>query len=169
MTDESYEADMTAPARPPPGDFPRDETPIVPRNSIAGRALVAVVAIMTFLASLTTGAVMLVLSSAAEWQSDVAREMTIQIRPAPGRDLDAEVAKAVEIARAAPGIAEVRPYTAAESAQLLEPWLGTGLTLDALPVPRIIVLRVGANERPDLGVLRSALAARGAGASLADH
>ena len=40
--------------------LPRVETPIVPRNSIAGRALVAVVAIMTFLASLTTGAVMLV-------------------------------------------------------------------------------------------------------------
>src|ERR1700676_1059345 len=163
MMDAPYEADLTAPARPPPEGFPRVETPIVPRNSIAGRALIAVVAIMTFLASLTIGAVMLVLSSAAEWQSDVAREMTIQVRPAPGRDLDAEVAKAVEIARAAPGIAEVRPYTAAESAQLLEPWLGTGLTLDALPVPRIIVLRVAASERPDLAMLRSALTARVAG------
>ena len=169
MTDAPYDADMTAPTHSAAGDFPRDETPIVPRNSIAGRALVAVVAIMTFLASLTTGAVMLILASAAEWQSDVAREMTIQVRPAPGRDLDAEVAKAVEIARAAPGITDVRPYTAAESARLLEPWLGTGLTLDALPVPRIIVLRVGANERPDLDVLRSALAGRVAGVSLDDH
>ncbi len=138
MTDAPYEAEMAAPTHSGADDFPRDETPIVPRNSIAGRALVAVVAIMTFLASLTTGAVMLILASAAEWQSDVAREMTIQVRPAPGRDLDAEVAKAVEIARAAPGITDVRPYTAAESARLLEPWLGTGLTLDALPVPRII-------------------------------
>ncbi|MBV9953641.1 MAG: ABC transporter permease, partial [Pseudolabrys sp.] len=32
--------------------LPRFDTPIVPRNSISGRALVAVVAIMTFLASL---------------------------------------------------------------------------------------------------------------------
>ena len=38
----------------------RVETPIVPKTTIAGRALTAVVAIMTFLASLTTGAVMLV-------------------------------------------------------------------------------------------------------------
>ena len=169
MTDTPFGGDLIAPARQPPGDFPRAQTPIVPRNSIAGRALVAVVAIMTFLASLTTGAVMLVLASAAEWQSDVAREMTIQIRPASGRDLDAAVAQAVEIARATPGIAEVRPYTAAESARLLEPWLGSGLPLDALPVPRIIVLRVATDRRPDLVALRAALAAKVAGTSVDDH
>ena len=38
-------------------------TPIVPRGSIAGRSLTAVVAIMTFLAALTTGAVMMVVSA----------------------------------------------------------------------------------------------------------
>ncbi|HEY2136882.1 MAG TPA: ABC transporter permease [Xanthobacteraceae bacterium] len=169
MSHEPYATELAAPARNPPGDFPLVETPIVPRHSIAGHALIAVVAIMTFLASLTTGGVMLVLSSAAEWQSDVAREMTIQIRPASGRDLDAEVAKAIEIARAAPGIAGVRPYSAAESAALLEPWLGTGLALDALPIPRIIVLRVAAGQRPDLDALRAALTARVAGVSLDDH
>jgi len=51
--------------------------------SIAGRALVAVVAIMTFLASITTGTVLLVSASAAEWQSEVASEITIQVRPWP--------------------------------------------------------------------------------------
>ena len=38
------------------GLLPGSDTPIVPKNSIAGRALVAVVAIMTFLASLMVGA-----------------------------------------------------------------------------------------------------------------
>ncbi len=167
MTDMSYGPELMGPTRAPAQ--PRVETPIVPRNSIAGRALIAVVAIMTFLASLTTGAVMLVLASAAEWQSDVAREMTIQIRPTSGRDLDAEVKQAVEIARTAPGIAAVRPYTAAESARLLEPWLGSGLALDALPVPRIIVLRVESGRRPDLAALRAALAAKIAGVTVDDH
>ena len=46
-------------ARAPRGRC-RNRSPIVPHQSIGGRALVAVVAIMTFLASLTTGAVMLV-------------------------------------------------------------------------------------------------------------
>jgi cell division transport system permease protein len=173
MTDQPIDRPLadnlmaTAPA--PRYDGPRANSPIVPRNSIAGRALIVVVAIMTFLASLTIGGVMLVLASAAEWQSDVAREMTIQIRPMAGRDLEAEVRQAVEIARATPGIAEVRPYTAEESARLLEPWLGSGLALDALPVPRIIVLRVAADRRPDLAALRAALAAKIAGVTVDDH
>src|SRR5882762_7215331 len=96
----------------------RVQTPIVPRATISGRALVAVVAIMTFLASLTTGAVMLVRSAVNEWQSDLAREVTIQIRPVVGRDVDADTAKAAGIARAAPGIAEVQPYSKAEATRL---------------------------------------------------
>src|SRR5579872_3586110 len=73
----------------------RNQSPIVPRASISGRALVAVVAIMTFLASITTGAVLLVSASAAEWQSDVASEITIQVRPQAGRNIDADVAAVV--------------------------------------------------------------------------
>src|ERR1700693_3277094 len=120
--------DMTAPPRMPGGPLPRFETPLVPRNSISGRALVAVVAIMTFLASLTTGAVILVSQAATEWQSDVAREVTIQVIPAPGRDLDATVDKAASVARAFPGIGEVRAFSKDESTKLLEPWLGSGLS-----------------------------------------
>jgi cell division transport system permease protein len=150
------------------GYLPRGDTPIVPKRSIAGRALVAVVAIMTFLASLTTGAVMLVRASAVEWQSDVAREVTIQVRPGGGRDLDAEVARAVEVARAIPGVGEVRAYSKAESASLLEPWLGSGLSLEELPVPRMIVVKLPSTGA-DLAPLRKALSERVTGASLDDH
>ena len=79
----------------------RNMSPIVPRGSIAGRALIAVVAIMTFLASMTTGAVLLVRASAAEWQSDVASELTIQLRPSPGRDIERDVRAVVDAARSA--------------------------------------------------------------------
>ena len=147
----------------------RRETPIVPQATIAARALVAVVAIMTFLAALTTGAVMLVRSAAADWQADVAREVTIQVRPAAGRDIEADVAKAAAIARASPGVAEVRPYSKNESARLLEPWLGTGLALDDLPVPRVIVVRIAGGATPDLAQLRAALAEQVPPASLDDH
>lgn len=150
------------------GYMPIGDTPIVPKRSIAGRALVAVVAIMTFLASLTTGAVMLVRSSAVEWQSDVAREVTIQVRPGQGRDLDAEVARAAEIARGIPGVGEVRAYSKEESAGLLEPWLGSGLSLEDLPVPRMIVVKLPSSGI-DLAPLRKALNERVAGASLDDH
>jgi len=149
--------------------MPRFETPLVPRNSISGRALVAVVAIMTFLASLTTGAAVLVSRTAGEWQSDIAREVTIQVVPVTGRDVDASVDKAVSVARAAPGVVEVRPYSKDESARLLEPWLGNGLSLDELPVPRLIVIKIAANAAPDLAQLRRQLADQVPGAMLDDH
>jgi cell division transport system permease protein len=149
--------------------LPRFEAPIVPRTTVSAHALVAVVAIMTFLASLTTGVVMLVRAAANEWQADVAREVTIQIRPAAGRDIEADVAKAAAIARASPGVAEVRPYSREETMQLLEPWLGTGLPLDDLPIPRVIVVRIASGAAPDLAQLRQALGEEIAGASLDDH
>src|SRR6476619_541487 len=121
--DAAMEAEQSrgfdAPAAPPAESLPRFETPIVPQATIAGRALVAVVAIMTFLASLTTGAVMLVRASASEWQSEVAREVTVQVRPVQGRDLEADVARAAQIARAYPGIVDVRPFSKEESARLI--------------------------------------------------
>jgi cell division transport system permease protein len=167
VSQQLMDRDLMSP-RAMSGLLPRTETPIVPKRSIAGRALVAVVAIMTFLASLTTGAVMLVRTSAAEWQSEVSREVTIQVRPVQGRDLDAEVSRAAEIARATPGIADVRPYSKDESARLLEPWLGGGLSLDDLPVPRMIVLRLQ-DGGADLGTLRKTLGERVAGATVDDH
>src|SRR5882762_8879947 len=97
----------------------RNMSPIVPRASISGRALVAVVAIMTFLASITTGTVLLVSASAAEWQSEVASEITIQVRPAAGRDLDRDTAAASDAMRTQAGILQVRPFTKEESAKLL--------------------------------------------------
>lgn len=168
MTDMSGD-EMTATPRMPGGAMPRFDTPLVPRNSISGRALIAVVAIMTFLASLTTGAVLLVAGAASEWQSDVAREVTVQIIPAPGRDLDSAVDKAATAARAFPGIGDVRAYSKEESSKLLEPWLGSGLKLDELPVPRLIVVKIAAGAAPDLPQLRKMLAEQVPGATLDDH
>src|SRR5438067_13452565 len=140
-TDVSADIDIKADAQGSPSPvLSRLESPIVPQATISGRALVAIVAIMTFLASLTTGAVMLVRAAANEWQSDVAREITIQIRPTAGRDIETEVAKVVAITRAFPGVAEVRPYSKEQATRLLEPWLGSGMRFEELPIPRLAVL-----------------------------
>jgi cell division transport system permease protein len=147
----------------------RNRSPIVPRASIAGRALIAVVAIMTFLASITTGAVLLVSASAAEWQSDVASEITIQVRPLAGRDIERDAVAVAEVLRTQPGIVEVRPFTKDESAKLLEPWLGSGLSLDDLPVPRVIIARIAPGAVLDLAGLRGRVAQAAPSASVDDH
>jgi cell division transport system permease protein len=147
----------------------RNMSPIVPRGSIAGSALVAVVAIMTFLASMTTGTVLLVSASAAEWQSEVASEITVQVRPAPGHDIERDAAAVAEAVRAQPGIVDIRPFTREESAKLLEPWLGSGLSLEELPVPRVIVARVQPGTALDLGGLRRRVKQVAPSASVDDH
>ena len=156
-------------AGPVLGRVPDVATSIVPAGSIAGRSLAAVVAIMTFLAALTTGAAMMGVGNANAWQSDVGREVTVQVRPAAARDIEADVNKAAALARAAAGVAEVRPYSKAESEKLVEPWLGAGLKLDDLPVPRLIVIKLAAGTRPDFADLRQALAKDVPTASLDDH
>jgi cell division transport system permease protein len=147
----------------------RNMSPIVPRASISGRALVAVVAIMTFLASITTGAVLLVSASAAEWQSEVASEITMQVRPQAGRDLERDVIAAAEAMRTQPGIVQVKPFTKDESARLLEPWLGSGLSIDQLPVPRVVVARVQPGTTLDLAALRSRVTQVAPSATVDDH
>jgi cell division transport system permease protein len=144
-------------------------SPIVPRASISGRALVAVVAIMTFLASITTGTVLLVSASAAEWQSEVASEITMQVRPQTGRDLERDVNAAAEAMRTQPGIVQVKPFTKDESARLLEPWLGSGLSIEQLPVPRVVVARVQPGTTLDLPALRARVTQVAPSASVDDH
>jgi cell division transport system permease protein len=143
--------------------------PIVPSDSIAGRSLIAVVAIMTFLAVLATGTVMLVAGAASNWQSEVAREVTLQVRPVAGRDLDRDVNTAAAIARGTPGVADVRAYTRQESAELVEPWLGSALGLGDLPIPRIVVIKLSSGAIPNFADLRKALAAQVPSTSLDDH
>jgi len=147
----------------------RNLSPIVPRASISGRALVAVVAIMTFLASVTTGAVLLVSASATDWQAEVSSEITVQVRPHAWRDIDKDVAAVADAVRAQPGIIDVRAFTKDDSARLLEPWLGTGLSLDDLPVPRVIVARAQPGTTPDLVALRTRVAQVSPTASVDDH
>jgi len=113
--------------------------------------------------------VMMVVDAASDWSSDVGREVTIQVRPVAGRDLDADVRKAVEITRGAPGIADVQVYSKEQSARLVEPWLGSGLNLNDLPIPRMIVVKLWSGAPPNFGALRQALAAQVPSASLDDH
>src|SRR5262249_55602273 len=49
------------------------------------------------------------------------------------------------------------------------PWLGSGLQLDDLPVPRLIVVRFAPGAAPDLAQLRQTLGEQIPGVSLDDH
>lgn len=135
----------------------RAPSPIVPAGNIAGRALVFVIAIMTFLSCLTLGAVALVRDTASTWQSQISREATIQIRPAEGFDIDAALARARDIAGTFDGVDNTSIVDTEATARLLEPWLGSGFDISELPVPRLVIVTIDERNPPDFAAMRAAL------------
>ncbi|HEX2136008.1 MAG TPA: ABC transporter permease [Microvirga sp.] len=154
--------------RPLPLSLRRD-APLVPGDSAGGRALAAVIAILTFLAALCASGAEIVSASSVQWRSAVAREVTIQVRPHVQRDIEADLARAADLARRTPGVEATQAFSKADSERLLEPWLGTGLNFADLPVPRLVVVKLAAGEKPDLAALRQALREQVPGATLDDH
>jgi cell division transport system permease protein len=151
-----------------PSNLRRDQ-PLVPIDTVAGRALMAVIAILTFLAALSAGAAVLAARASEQWRGAVSNEMTIQIRPDSRRDIEADIARAVAMAREVEGVAAVQAIPRAESDKLLEPWLGTGLDLVELPVPRLIVLKLRPGAGSDLAAFGTALRREVPTAILDDH
>ncbi|HET8729405.1 MAG TPA: ABC transporter permease [Alphaproteobacteria bacterium] len=152
-----------------PGLEGRDRaTAIVPERSVAGRTLVLLIAIMTFLSSVTLGGVVLVQKSALAWSADVGREVTIEIRPVEGEVMDSNLRTAVALAEQTPGVASARALSLDESQKLLEPWLGTGIDLSALKVPRLVAVELADPAEADLDKLAGDLKVV-KGASLDTH
>lgn len=147
----------------------RKTAPIVPPQAVAGNALVLVIAIMTFLSCLTLGAVTLVSDSAETWQTQISREATIQIKPVEGLDMEAALASAAEAASGFAGVTSTTVVDRAATARLLEPWLGTGLDIDELPVPRLVTITIDPDNPPDFAAMRQALTTKIPQASLDDH
>jgi cell division transport system permease protein len=147
----------------------RRTSPLVPENTIAGNALTIVIAIMSFLACLTLGAVTLVRDASRDWQVDILREVTIQVRPIEGIDTAAEAAKAAAITRELRGVASVSVLDDEENMRLLEPWLGSDLDMGELPIPRLVVVRLSNPAAVDLDELSRRLRADVRGANLDDH
>src|SRR5262245_13839669 len=109
------ELERQAAAKPAPALVPtavprphRKMAPIVPLQNVAGRSLISVIAIMTFLSCLTFGAVSLVSDSASIWESQIAREATIQIKPADGLDMEEALDIAARVAGGFAGVQEAR-------------------------------------------------------------
>ena len=158
------------PARKIPVDrSARPLGPIVPSANVQGSALLAVIAIMSFLACLTLGGVSMVRATAASWQSQISREITIQIKPDDGLDMDKALNDARNIASSFVGVTSATIMDKQATSRLLEPWLGASLDIDELPVPRLVIVTIDESAPPDFAAMRDALSKKIPQASLDDH
>ncbi len=167
-TPEASDREPERRSRGLPANLRRDQ-PLVPVDTVAGRALMAVIAILTFLAALSAGAAVLAARASDQWRGAISNEMTIQVRPDSHRKIDDDVARAVMLASGLKEVESVRAVPKAESDKLLEPWLGTGLDLVELPVPRLIVLKLRTDAPSDLAGFGATLRRDIPTATLDDH
>lgn len=142
---------------------------ILPPSNIQGNALMVVIAIMAFLACLTLGAVSMIRATASSWQSQISREITIQIKPDENVNMDEALTKAKDLALTFVGTKTGQVVDEAATARLLEPWLGSGLDIHELPVPRLVIITIDENNPPDFAAMRDLLTSQIPQASLDDH
>jgi len=164
-------APAAAPAQQPkrPEMRVRPTAPILPPSNIQGNALMVVIAIMAFLACLTLGGVSMVRSTAASWESQISREVTIQIKPDDNLDMEKALVQARDIALTFVGTKSGQIVDEAATARLLEPWLGSGLDIKELPVPRLVIITIDESHPPDFAAMRDLLRESIPQAFLDDH
>ena len=161
--------ELVAPARNEVAAVEPGRTPIVPAGSVTGRSLTLVISIMCFLACLTAGAVYMINESASAWLRDIASEVTVQVEPRERVDIEKNIAEVAAFLGRQSGIAGVKPMSAADSAALLEPWLGQTDALKALPMPRLIAVELDRQSPPDLGAIKGQLETQFPAANIDDH
>jgi cell division transport system permease protein len=131
--------------------------------------LTVVIAIMSFLACLTAGAVYMVNQSANAWVNDIASEITVELDPVNTADIEKKMTLVSLFLAKQAGITRVKPLTAEDSAKLLEPWLGKSDALSALPIPRLIAVEIDRSNPPDIKTISEALTQNFEGVTLDDH
>jgi len=146
-----------------PSDLPLARDP-------SARFLVWITALMVFLATLALAGAMMVSEMAQRWDSGLAGGLTVQIAPLPGggaAPLDERVEAALTVLRSSPGVKTARALTSADTARLLEPWLGPEAADPLLPMPRLI--DVTTDGPVDVPGLAQHLKSAAPGAILDDH
>jgi cell division transport system permease protein len=131
----------------------------------SGRLLPLVVALLVYIAGLGGVGLIALDETLRTSEQTLAATLTLQI---PAEASSARLETVLAVLRQTPGIVSVHLLDPAETARLLEPWLGS-MTLDDLPVPRLIDLRVDPNGATDLAALRGQLASVVPDERLDDH
>jgi cell division transport system permease protein len=121
----------------------------------SARFLPWVVALMVYLAGLGGIGLIVLGGTLRAAQRSLGASLTLEV---PADTSKARLATALATLQQTKGVVSAQVLPPAETARLLEPWLGPTVPLDELPVPRLIDLRIDPAAAPDLARLRQQLA-----------
>ncbi|WP_405404299.1 cell division protein FtsX [Paracoccus sp. Ld10] len=139
---------------------------IVPPTGFTAQLTLFSAGAMAFLAVFALALALATGRLADRWSSELAGSVTVRVS-APVAEQDALVQSALAILQTTPGAGTPRLLPQDELAQLLEPWFGPDMPVDALPVPALIDLPV--EDTFDAEGLSLRLEAEVPGAVLDDH
>jgi cell division transport system permease protein len=139
------------------------------------RFLPGLLAVLVYLAALAAVGGLTAQGFVSDWDRRLAGSLTIQIPPTLNTGDDASRAASAErrdavlrLLKVTPGIADARPIPEADSAALLEPWLGPEL-VRTLPLPLLVDVRLAQSQPLDRESLAERLENAAPGTTLDDH
>jgi cell division transport system permease protein len=142
---------------------------LLPREPAQDAALVFVTAVLCFFACLAILAAMGAHRAAHGWTTQLTGTATVLVRPSPGESPDAAAARAAEALAGLPGVTEAAALERAKAEALVRPWLGEGVDLSSLPVPRLVTVDLDHAKPATAAALRAALARARVDAEVDDH
>ena len=140
---------------------------IVPPTGFTAQLTLFSAAAMAFLAVFALALALATGRLADRWSSELAGSVTVRVS-APSGEQSALTDQVVEILRTTPGVGQPELLDDTQVADLLTPWFGPDMPVDALPVPSLIELPVTSRDFDAEG-LRLRLEAEAPGAILDDH
>ena len=141
---------------------------IIPPEAAPLRNLIVTMAVMSYLACLAIGALLLINRAVDAWTHGLSSEITVQLRQISKVESEPELQKTLALLRATTGVISAEPLSNEAGLKLLEPWLGS-TDLSDLPIPRLIRVAINENAPPDFAALDKSLSDSIKGASLDTH
>lgn len=152
----------------------KQEVPLQDDNSNV--FLQVMVCIAVFLFGVTLAGVLSVNAMLNAWNESILGALTVQVMPVVESNQDAAAAevlrqqsKAVEFLNQWPGIEKATPLTDKQLKRLIQPWLGDGIEISDLPLPRLIDVKIKKKMTVNFAKLAEKLAETAPLASIDDH
>jgi cell division transport system permease protein len=139
----------------------------LPVGRFAGVALLPwLFALHVYIIGIAAAGLLLVHDAVQGTREALTSRLTVQV---PAEASNARIQTMLAAIRQTAGVQSARLLTLEETARLLEPWLGTPLPVDELPIPRLIDVQPAAAATIDLAKLREQLASIDPEMRLDDH
>lgn len=152
----------------------RQELPL--RGENTSFFLQIMISIAVFIFAITLSGVLAINSMLFNWNQSILGSLTVQIMPV--NDVNREKAQAetlayqdqaVDFLKTVNGVLKVSPLPDRQLQKLIEPWLGDGVNLENLPIPRIIDVKLAPGAEIDFAKLAQDLSQASPMASLDNH